>query len=103
MHKFLPASYEHMHVQLSRRARQGHEPQGTSSLDNYFLLAVRQTGDERADNVFSLQEPSRRRIVLYQIRHGNACPFSFDGICAVHLWLARSADSPIVRGGSLTF
>lgn len=80
MHRFLVES-----AQRVVRYIAAYIPEGTQSLYDDFFLAVRETRDQRTDDILALQQSSRRRIVLNEIRYGDTGPFALRGVCAFHL------------------
>jgi hypothetical protein len=58
------------------RGEEEDKPKRASSLNHHILVIIRETGDQRSDDVFALQQPPSRGIVVYQIRHRDARPLA---------------------------
>jgi len=60
-------------------------PQRSGSFDDDLFLGIREAADQRPYDVLSLQEATRRRVVMYQIRDGDTCPLALNGVGVLDL------------------
>lgn len=66
-------------------------PQCPRCLNDHFLLTVREARDQRAYDIFALQQPPCRRIVLNEIGDSDTSPFPLRRIKTFHLHICHIA------------
>jgi hypothetical protein len=61
------------------------EPESTDGFNDDLFFTIRQTRYQGSDNILSLKQSASGWIVLDEIGHGHACPFSISRVWTFHL------------------